>query len=207
LLFVVWLERAHVFRMPSPSLLYCQWYQQLFYTNKPSRVNRPAFENKYFLSNLIFELKSPITVLLRLYTMEQLWTAEDINSALKDFSEGRSIRHAAELFQVPRTYLSRKIISGGNITKSKGGHIAFIPSAENGLALGTVRSCSPTDFWVNSKMQSLYIVFFFSFLGWVRLSPLGTSANIWLIVPTPDDRWWRVWSSRWNENWQGKSKY
>jgi hypothetical protein len=42
--------------------------------------------------------------------------------------------------------------------------------------------------------------------GGVRLSPLGTSANIWPIVPGPDNRWW-VWSSRWNENWQGKPKY
>jgi hypothetical protein len=49
------------------------------------------------------------------------------------------------------------------------------------------------------------VIFLVSFSG-VRLSPLGTSANIWPIVPAPDDRWW-VWSSRWNENWQGKPKY
>jgi hypothetical protein len=49
----------------------------------------------------------------------------------------------------------------------------------------------------------------FSFLvpwGGVRLSPLGTSATNWPIVPAPDDSWW-VWSSRWNENWEGKPKY
>jgi hypothetical protein len=40
----------------------------------------------------------------------------------------------------------------------------------------------------------------------MRLSPLGTSAINWPIVPAPDNRWW-VWSSRWNENWQGKPKY
>jgi hypothetical protein len=40
----------------------------------------------------------------------------------------------------------------------------------------------------------------------MRLSPLGTSATNWPIVPAPDDRWW-TWSSRWNENWQGKRKY
>jgi hypothetical protein len=51
-----------------------------------------------------------------------------------------------------------------------------------------------------------YAFFFFSFLGWVRLSQLGTSATNWPIVPALDDRWW-VWSSRWNENWQGKPKY
>jgi hypothetical protein len=40
----------------------------------------------------------------------------------------------------------------------------------------------------------------------VTLNPLGTSATNWPIVPAPDDRWW-IWSSRWNENWQGKQKY
>jgi hypothetical protein len=35
--------------------------------------------------------------------------------------------------------------------------------------------------------------------GGVRLSPVGTSATNWPIVPAPDDRWWWVWSSRWNE--------
>jgi hypothetical protein len=38
----------------------------------------------------------------------------------------------------------------------------------------------------------------------VRLSPLDTSATVWSIAATPDDR---VWSSRWNENWQRKRKY
>jgi hypothetical protein len=40
----------------------------------------------------------------------------------------------------------------------------------------------------------------------VRLSPLGTSVTNWPIVPAPDNRWW-VWSSRRNDNWQGKPKY
>jgi hypothetical protein len=38
--------------------------------------------------------------------------------------------------------------------------------------------------------------------GGVRPSSLGTSPTNWAIVPAPDDRWW-MWSSRWNENWQG----
>jgi hypothetical protein len=41
----------------------------------------------------------------------------------------------------------------------------------------------------------------------VRLSPLGTSAINRPIVPAPYDRWWWMWSSRWNENWQRKPKY
>jgi hypothetical protein len=42
--------------------------------------------------------------------------------------------------------------------------------------------------------------------GGVRLSPLGTSATNWPIVPAPGDRW-GMWSGRWNENWQGKPMY
>jgi hypothetical protein len=36
---------------------------------------------------------------------------------------------------------------------------------------------------------------------WVHL------ATDWPILPVLDDRWWWMWSSRWNENWQGKPKY
>jgi hypothetical protein len=43
--------------------------------------------------------------------------------------------------------------------------------------------------------------------GGLRLSPVGTVATVWPIVPGPDKRWWWLWSSRWNENWQGKPKY
>jgi hypothetical protein len=55
------------------------------------------------------------------------------------------------------------------------------------------------------SMISDLVVIFFSW-GGVWLSPLGTSATNWPIVPAPDDGWW-VWSSRWNENWQGRLKY
>jgi hypothetical protein len=54
-------------------------------------------------------------------------------------------------------------------------------------------------------LLQLTVVFFVSW-GGVRLSPLGTSATNWPIVPAPDDRWWE-WNSWWNENWQGKPKY
>jgi hypothetical protein len=49
---------------------------------------------------------------------------------------------------------------------------------------------------------------FFFLVSWggLRLSPLGTSATVWPIVPAPEDRWW-VWSNWWNENWQRKPKY
>jgi hypothetical protein len=40
----------------------------------------------------------------------------------------------------------------------------------------------------------------------VRLSPLGTSATVWPIVPAPANTWWWLWSIRWNANWQRKQK-
>jgi hypothetical protein len=40
----------------------------------------------------------------------------------------------------------------------------------------------------------------------VRLSPLGSAATDWPIVPAPDDDD-DCGSNRWNENWQGKTKY
>jgi hypothetical protein len=39
----------------------------------------------------------------------------------------------------------------------------------------------------------------------VRTSPLGTPASSGPTVPAPDNR--RVWSIRWNVNWQGKPKH
>jgi hypothetical protein len=40
----------------------------------------------------------------------------------------------------------------------------------------------------------------------VRLSPLGTVATVWPVVPSPNDRWW-LWNNQLNVNWQGKLKY
>jgi hypothetical protein len=61
--------------------------------------------------------------------------------------------------------------------------------------------CDSRNIW------KLLLLLFFSFLGWggVILSPLGTLATIWHIVPATGHRWVRrIW---WNENWQGKPKY
>jgi hypothetical protein len=52
--------------------------------------------------------------------------------------------------------------------------------------------------------KEVFLVYWFR----ARLTPLRTSATNWPIVPAPDDRWWWwMWSSRRNENWQGKPKY
>jgi hypothetical protein len=59
------------------------------------------------------------------------------------------------------------------------------------------------QFWHGSKF---FLCFINEHNGVVRLSPVGTSATDWTIVPAPDNRWW-VWSIWWNEIWQGKPKY
>jgi hypothetical protein len=54
-------------------------------------------------------------------------------------------------------------------------------------------------------MFGVHVIYNFS--HGVRLSPLGTPATVWPLVLASDDRWWWLWSSRWNEKWQGKPKY
>jgi hypothetical protein len=49
--------------------------------------------------------------------------------------------------------------------------------------------------------------FFFSFSGWGETESTWYVGHCWPIVPAPDDRWWWLWSSWWNEGWQGKPKY
>jgi hypothetical protein len=53
--------------------------------------------------------KFSTTVLLRLYAMVQLWTAEGTNATIKVLRDGRSSRHAPDLSEVPRTCLRRKL--------------------------------------------------------------------------------------------------
>jgi hypothetical protein len=49
--------------------------------------------------------------------------------------------------------------------------------------------------------------FFFSFSGWGETESTCYVGQCWPIVRAPDDRWWWLWSSRWNEDWQGRPKY
>jgi hypothetical protein len=51
------------------------------------------------------------------------------------------------------------------------------------------------------------VVPFFSFSGWGETESTWYIGHCWPIVPAPDDRWWWLWSTWWNENWQGKQKY
>jgi hypothetical protein len=48
---------------------------------------------------------------------------------------------------------------------------------------------------------------FFYFSHGVRLSPLGTAATLWPILPASDDRYWWLWSNRWNTYWEREPKY
>jgi hypothetical protein len=45
-----------------------------------------------------------------------------------------------------------------------------------------------------------------SFSGWGETESTWYVSHYLAIVPAPDDRWW-LWSSWWNEDWQGKPKY
>jgi hypothetical protein len=49
-------------------------------------------------------------------------------------------------------------------------------------------------------------LFFFSFSGWDETESTWYVGHCGPIVPALDDRWW-LWSSWWNEDWQGKPKY
>jgi hypothetical protein len=63
----------------------------------------------------------------------------------------------------------------------------------------------PSFAMIGSGIQ-ISLVFFVSFFGWGETESTWYVGHCWPIVPAPDDRWW-LWSSRWNENWQGKPKY
>jgi hypothetical protein len=52
----------------------------------------------------------------------------------------------------------------------------------------------------------IYIYIFYSFSGWGETESTWYVGHCWPIVPALDDRWW-LWSSWWNEDWQGKPKY
>jgi hypothetical protein len=59
---------------------------------------------------------------------------------------------------------------------------------------------------VTCHYECMNILWTFFNASGVGLSPLYCS-HFWPIVPAPDDRWEWLWSSWWNEDWQGKPKY
>jgi hypothetical protein len=63
------------------------------------------------------------------------------------------------------------------------------------------------EYFGSVRVRNLLTPRVFRFFLGGGLSPLGTSATLWPTVPVPVDSLWWAWSSRWNENWQGKLKY
>jgi hypothetical protein len=65
-----------------------------------------------------------------------------------------------------------------------------------------------TVHWNDSRATYIRTqTFFLSFSGWGETESTWYVGCCWPIVPAPDDgRWW-LWSSLWNEDWQGKPKY
>jgi hypothetical protein len=51
-----------------------------------------------------------------------------------------------------------------------------------------------------------YIIFYYYSL-WGETDSTWYCGHNWPIVLAKDDRWWWLWSSRWNEDWQEKPKY
>jgi hypothetical protein len=67
-------------------------------------------------------------------------------------------------------------------------------------------SFSVLNFILSLDTTARSVLWVFSFLWWDKTGSTWYCGHYWPIVPAPDDRWW-VWSSRWNEDWQGKLKY
>jgi hypothetical protein len=70
-----------------------------------------------------------------------------------------------------------------------------------GLAIPSTEACFQS---VQLPLQTPAIIY--SFLLWGGLSPFGPSAAVWTTVSAPDQGWWWLCSSRWNE-WRGKPLY
>jgi hypothetical protein len=76
----------------------------------------------------------------------------------------------------------------------------------SGFDFKRIRTSNQRSTQMQSYMLDYFFIFFYNSHG-VRLGPLGTAATVWPIIPAPDNRWWWLWSNRWNVNCQGKPKY
>jgi hypothetical protein len=68
-----------------------------------------------------------------------------------------------------------------------------------------LRPCSALCSHYVNKSGNQCLFFFQIRVVTMKLYATGTLITIGPIVPDPDEKW--VWSSSWNENWQGKPKY
>lgn len=79
------------------------------------------------------------------YTRKTLssWTEDDMQKAIKAFREGRSQRHAADLFGVPHSCLQRRLQSGQDKpSKNKGRQTTFTAEQENELVSRILKLCA-----------------------------------------------------------------
>jgi hypothetical protein len=67
----------------------------------------------------------------------------------------------------------------------------------------SITNASPIQCHVTYIYSHHRIYIFFLFVPW----DFGYYGHYWPIVPAPDDRWWRLWRSRWNVDLQGKPKF
>jgi hypothetical protein len=59
-------------------------------------------------------------------------------------------------------------------------------------------------FYTNTILLLFTIFYYYSW--WCETEFTWYCGHFWPIVPAPDDRWGWLWSSWWNEDWQGKPK-
>jgi hypothetical protein len=83
-------------------------------------------------------------------------------------------------------------------TKKKRGNYQGLPDT-------TFESFFPSDL-SHRRWKSPYLLLVFTGAWWDWVHLVGRPLNGLLYQPR-DERWWWMWNSRWNENWQGKPKY
>jgi hypothetical protein len=127
-------------------------------------------------------------ILLLKNTRPLLWTGYHIARGLLSSASSVWASHRHNILHVGLQHCY--IISKHNLWLPKKLCISYFPIPPVSKA-----SCVPS--WKGEEVFSGFLE-----VGWDWLH--FTSASNWSIVPAPDDRW--MWSSQWNENWQGKPK-
>jgi hypothetical protein len=60
---------------------------------------------------------------------------------------------------------------------------------------------------VEKNLLPLHYFNYYYYSWWGATESAWYCGHDWPIVPTPDDRWWWLWSNWWNDDRQGKPKY
>jgi hypothetical protein len=94
-------------------------------------------------------------------------------------------------------------IFAGYFTTLRGARLYCIAS---NLKLREATWDSHKDMTFVNTPHHMFSQFFFPGWGETDCESTWYVGHCWPIVPAPDDRWW-LWSSWWDEDWQGKPKY